>query len=199
MRSDVSYVPYLGRRTYVQGATMFNLLSEHLGSPGITSIDFKLNRRVNNNGLRLVDIASVPDQHALACSVFYESDGQAHAKGLMETEFSDPALRVEYDESALTSAAKFDLAGRAVEASFRLGMTLADIAVALNKALLLKLEPLPADRQYVFTRLELPAWPGSFSSMTVSFWRRLGPHYISRLHIDGRPCGNLHFSTWEIR
>lgn len=189
-------LPYRGSRNYVHGTTLFSWMVGALAPAVLSDIDFRVNRRMDSNRLRLIpgpDAASLP---RFPCALSCTADGVLTTLAVDEVGDVHPQPRDPYDEAALVAAARFGPGVVALQLSP--GDTFIDALVALNKELLLRLHPLPAASQYVFARLELRRLPGCASSLRLRFWRSLGSaHFITRVEVDGAEAGTLHFSRWS--
>ena len=142
-------LPFLGRRNYLHGTTLFDLLSTRL--PADASLSFKITRVIRSDRISIHDASDAASDVAASLS---------WPGGALRVAPLPPSPRIErraYDEGAITRAAKVDdsSARFAGPSPYSFIATL----IPLFKEMLSK-RPRNADGgQWMFTRLDLDRLP----------------------------------------
>ena len=192
----VARLPFLGQRTYLQGTTLFNHLITLV--PEARSIDFRLHTIIASDTVRVDEIgpeAVSPGTYAavLSCDV----DGENRRLGVAPLPASATIDRVPFDESLITTPARFDLQLAQVQLQQPVPFPFVTRIVSLHKALLLKAMDCPKQGQWLFTRLELEQLPAKYDSLALVKRSNLGLKLVrSEIQVDGRPVGSVYFSWW---
>jgi hypothetical protein len=189
---------FKGARNYVQGPDILDAWCEALAGIGhreLSHLDITFHRMVTSQG-KAREVSSVDEgaEPPNAMLRFVEND--APRTWILEETGETIAERAPYDEETLVGASQIDTARQSIRVKSLPNFSNAEIVVALNKALLLKLLP-EAKGKWLFTRLQLGRSfrHQKFNDLEVQF---LGhSHYrITRSRVlgDGQPLGSIYFS-----
>lgn len=193
LMSNVLTVPFLGKRTYLHGTTLFETLTADHRQ--ISDFSFKINRLIPTNRVRIHEGRAPEDAKVSAQMVFTAEDVQRTLLVVAEPP-SDSVDRTVYDEQALADLARFE--GDSVTLRGPSPTTAIKTMVALNKALLLRRFPPTAPGQWFFTRIDGDFYPAGFAEMTITCRDNLSPSAMpSEIAIDGKKLGRLIFSWVE--
>ena len=191
--SPVRTLPFLGKRTYLQGTTLFETLT---GSHRqISDLSFKINRLITSNRVRVHD-GQAPEGAKISAQMVFTADGARRTLLVTAEPPSEIIERVPYDEQALIDLACF--AGDTVTLPGPSPFTAIKTMVALNKALLLRRFPPAGPGQWFFTRIDGDFYPAGFGEMTVTCRDSLSAGAMpSVVTVDGKTLGRLIFSWAE--
>lgn len=191
--APVLTLPFLGKRTYLHGTTLFETLS---GSHRrISDLSFKINRLIPSNRVRVHD-GQAPDGTQISAQMVFASEGVRHRLLVTAEPSSEAIERAAYDEQALADLARFD--GDSVTLRTPSPATPIKTMVALNKALLLRRFSPAGPGQWFFTRIDGDFYPAEFGEMTITCRDSLSPNAMpSTVTVDGKPLGRLIFSWAE--
>ena len=182
------HLPFLGKRDYLQGTTIFDALAE-LIPPGASAV-VKFPKLIHSDAIQ-VSTAESPDASS---TLHWRTAAESGILSLVPAPPSAAPARVAYDEGSLVGLAAFDESeARLTEPS---PFSFCATAVSLNKALLQRIFPQPAPGRWLFVCMDIKTIPTSdFYPLTV---RPIAPFSAkltrSRITIAGEQIGTLYFS-----
>ena len=185
-------LPYLGRRDYLQGTTLFDALRPRCA--GGTDLQFKLGRLMKTDRV-LVETFSVTiaDPARFDATLTWTSGSQQNWLGVTAAAPSASPQREPFDEDVITRRARFE--GESVSISDQQGESTVRTVVALNKALLSRLLAPPPPGKWLFTRLELSRDIDTFADLALRCRNRVGFAAVSSvIAVDGSQLGTVMFS-----
>ena len=186
-------LPFLGKRTYLHGTTLFEALSET--HRRISDFSFKINRLIPSNRVRFHQ-GQVPEGAKASAQMVFTASGAQHTLMVVAEPPSETIERSPYDEQAIADLARFE--GDSATVSGPSPITTIKTMVALNKALLLRRFSPDAPGQWFFTRIDGDFYPDAFSEMTITCRNSLSPSAMpSEVSADGKKLGRLIFSWAE--
>ena len=191
--APVLTLPFLGKRTYLHGTTLFETLTASHGQ--VSDLSFKINRLIPSNRVRVHD-GRAPDGAPISAQMVFTAEGTRRT--LLVTAEPPSAIieRAPHDEQALADLACF--AGDTVTLAGPSPATTIKTMVALNKALLLRRFPPAGPGQWFFTRIDGDFYPAAFGDMSVTCRDTLSAGAMpSTVTVDGKPLGRLIFSWAE--
>lgn len=185
---------FRGNRDYVQGTTLFSLLTS--GSQRGQNFVFKVSRPIFSNLVQIEEIADPEAGKNYPCSCTWRENGVVKRMAVIELPGGDSNAREPYDEANILMKGKFEGDSAVIERSD--GVPFIDVVVAMNKALLLRLNPLPVGTQYVFARLDLKEIYDSYIPLKlVLSATSVGDFFVSDIYIDYFVVGKIYFSIWR--
>ena len=183
-------VPYLGKRDYVHGTTLFQRMLPYMREP--RSLSFKIGRLVSRTRLKLEEFSAEKGAAGAYCCTCHWHEGDT-LRGIGVAEFGDAEhpSRERYDEEAIAALCRFD--GRTAHIAQSSGHAFIELVVAANKKLLQR--TLGEHVALLFTRFDLIELPTVAFPVAVTFERDIGMrHFASCVEIAGRTIGQLYFS-----
>ncbi len=181
-------LPFLGKRDYLQGTTIFDALAELI--PAGASAVVKFPKLIHSDAIQVSTVES-PDASS---TLHWRTAAECGILSIAPAPPSAAPARTAYDEESLVALAKFDEseARLTVPSPFSFCAT----AVSLNKALLQRIFPQPAPGRWLFVCMDIKTIPTSdFYPLTL---RPIAPFSAklarSRITIAGEQLGTLYFS-----
>jgi hypothetical protein len=185
---------FRGNRDYVHGTTLFSLLTA--GSERGQNFVFKVSRPIFSNLVQIEEIANPEGGKNYPCSCTWRENGAVRRMALMELPGGDGNAREPYDEANILTKVKFEGDSAVFETSD--GVPFIDVVVAMNKALLLRLNPVPVGTQYVFARLDLKEKYDSYVPLKLVLSATSGgDFFVSDIYIEDFAVGKIYFSIWR--
>lgn len=196
MERSIANVPYLGRRNYVHGTTLFGLLKPRFAGGG--EISFKISRPMIGNEVEIVVLDGDPESaSSFACVGHWKDARGSHRIGIRETGRVDASLRAAFPEEQIVADAQIDAGGTARLAAAP-SCEFIEAAVALNKAMVQTVYPLAPGEQYLFTRIDLERLPQDFLPLQLRLAARLADaHFVTQVRVRDVALGKLYFSKWN--
>lgn len=188
-------LPWLGRREYLHGTTLFEALVER--SRAERDLCFKVQSVLRTNRIRIVEIdPSSPLQRPAASLSWSDGDG-VQGLWVLPLEPTETPQRAVFDEAQIVAQSSFVCDGVCLKEATSYPFIYS--VVALNKALLLRSLSPPQPGQWLFTRLDLARVPTCFLPLRIrletTFHHRL---VRSSLMVDADPIGDMYFSWGQI-
>lgn len=178
-------LPFLGRREYLHGTTLFDALLPLL--PPDAEMTFKFSHMIPSNR---VAISAAPGHASLAWKSSSLGPGALHVSPLPAIE---PIERRPYPESLVGEHA--EVAGKSARYSGESPFSFVSTLIPLHKALLAANVRPATPGQWVFTRLDLQRRPASFDRIELQlagvFQDQLAH---SKILVEGESLGAIYFS-----
>ncbi|CAB3664940.1 hypothetical protein [Achromobacter aegrifaciens] len=192
-----------GTRNYVQGSTILDeatRLLREAGYPQLAGVKFLIYEMTNSNLEMTVE--ALRDKAPAADSVAilsFEADGEVTQARIRQVEGS-PHVRVPYDESAIVSRCQIDPAARSIRLTQHdFGFSPIEVFVSMNKALHLAVLEKSEATNWVFCRLDCPAWPvrvSDLSGVTITLKQALGTRLTrAGVELGQQKLGEIYFSA----
>lgn len=190
----VTQLPLLGKRTYLQGTTLFNHLATRL--PAQTDVDFRLHTLIESDTVRIVDLdPTVPVAGSYAAILDCRVEDVPRRLGVSPEQASRSERREPFDETLITDAAITDPALGRTRLERPVDFPWLTTVVSLNKAMLLQAMECPSDGRWLFTRLEAAQVPNGYGSIELVKQSNLGFRLVrSAITVDGLALGSVYFS-----
>jgi hypothetical protein len=184
-------LPFLEQRTYLHGTTLFDELRQY-AAPG-ASLSFRISRRIESNRVRLVDAAHSRKQLDPAATLDWRSPGMSASIGVIQLPSLPPIERKPYDESLVTRS--LTVGAEEVTLIGTSPFTLVATLVPMFKVLLKGIHRSGDPGQWMFTRLDLDAYPSSHTALALHLDRVLGGT-LAKAHVvgGGQACGAIYYS-----
>jgi hypothetical protein len=182
---------FLGQRKYLQGATLFETLIDRAADPH--DIVFKVSSMIPTDRVEVVDGRV---DGAAASLRFRDGAAAPFDCSIVPLPMSPQPERVPYDEALVTGRAVFD--GPSARYAGPSPFSTIKTIVALNKAMLLRY--LAGDRkgQWLFTRIDLAAYPRQWRSLAIDFRAQATlAAVMSDVVADDAKIGRIVFSWWN--
>jgi hypothetical protein len=181
-------VPYLDKRDYVHGTTLFTRLLPYMREG--RDISFKIGRLARKRRLALEAFAA-ERAAGYCCTCHWRENGAVRGIGVAEIGDAEHPSHDHYDEEAIVALARFS--GRSAQIVRSSDHAFIELVVAVNKALLQR--TLGEHVSLLFTRLDIGEIPLSPVPLTITYEREMGMrHFASCVDIAGRTIGQLYFS-----
>lgn len=178
-------LPFLGRRDYLHGTTLFDALLPLL--PPDAEMVFKFSHMIRSNRIA---IDPVTGDASLSWKSTTGGPGAFHVRPLPAVE---PVARRPYPEPLVGDRA--EVAGKSAHYRGESPFSFVSTLVPLHKALLAANVQPAVPGQWVFTRLDLKHRPASFQSIELRlagvFQDQLAH---SKILVEGEPLGAIYFS-----
>ena len=182
-------LPFLGRREYLHGTTLFDALLPLL--PPDAEIIFKFSHMIRSNR---VAVGATAGDASLAWKSASNGPGALHVRPLPAVE---PIERRPYPEPLVGDCA--EVLGKSARYEGESPFGFVSTIIPLHKALLAANIRSEAPGQWVFTRLDLERRPASFQSIELQLAGVFqGQLAHSRILVEGTPLGSIYFS-WLAR
>lgn len=182
-------LPFLGRRDYLHGTTLFDALLPLL--PADAEMVFKFSQMIRSNR---VAIGEGPGDASLSWKSVSAGPGSFHVRPLPPVE---PLERRSYPEPLVGERAEVE--GKSARYTGESPFSFVSTLVPLHKALLAANVRPAAPGQWVFTRLDLRRRPVAFQTVELQlagvFQNQLAH---SKILVEGEPLGAIYFS-WLAR
>ena len=183
---------FLGQRSYLQGTTLFDCLSEQCRTG--RRISFRIGRQMFTDRVALESF--VPGDATagrFAATLTWSEAGTHRGIGVLPVDPSPSPRREPFDEDTLLATAVFE--GDTASLRTPGQVSLVQLAVALNKALLLRLLKPAGAGQWLFVRLDIDRVVERFEALRVTRRASAGVAAVSSLiDVDGHRLGTLIFS-----
>lgn len=183
---------FLGKRSYLHGTTMFDALAGFC-SKG-RNISFRISRLIESDRVKAEPFELESENVGpFSATLVWEESGMRRAMGVVPLVPSSVPLRMPFAEDTIVGRAEFSRT--TVTTKFQGTDTLVRNIVPLNKALLLRVLDPPAPGQWLFVRLDLERWIGTFNELRISYRKHLAFAAVSSsIEIDGHETGTVVFS-----
>ncbi len=188
-------LPFLGKRTYLQGTTLFEALLAL--RPEATDISFKIAKPLLTDRVE-IRISDQPSEVPGAASLTFQGlDQHQHIVEVRPLAPSPRIGREPFAEQDLIALAGFD--GDTIRLDRPSPFTTIKTIVSLNKALLTRLWQPPMPGQWLFGRLDVTHYPQDFKDMALTYRMRASfAALTSDISVDGAPLGRVVFSWRTI-
>lgn len=182
-------LPFLGERNYLQGTTVFDVVVRSLSVHGY--ISFKASRLLTTDRITIRRVGTADVAWA---TIAIGSQESPLIYGVFPQTASKVPKRIPYDESLVTSVARFE--DNYVHYHGISPFSLVATVVSLNKAMLLR-KPFSDDtKKWLFTRIELTQLPKTPTSIKLEIQKIIqrGRLVKTSIEVDKVSIGDLYFS-----
>jgi hypothetical protein len=189
---------FKGARNYVQGPDILDAWCDALAENGhreLANLDITFHRMVAHQAVAR-EVPGLEDGAEPPNAMLRFMENEAQRTWILEETDEAITERGPYDEETLINASHLEPAQQSIRVKPLQNYSNAEIVVALNKALLLKLLP-EAKGKWLFTRLQLARSFRhlTFSNLEVRFLGHSNYRITrSRVFGDGEPLGSIFFS-----
>lgn len=158
MADDACLLPFLEKRDYLHGTTLFRFLRPQ--APANVETCFRIIRTIRSNAVRVVDAKAATNAVA---RLDWTVDGTTHALAVEELPPRPPVERQSYDEARVATATR--VADRVARLDAATPFDAVATAVPLFKAVLKANDLTPTEGgQWMFTRLDSRMAPPAAAS-----------------------------------
>jgi len=189
--SHLIRLPFLERRTYIHGTSLFDALVAATGAR--IDIEYKIRRKLESNSIAIDRLSTQDPVSGYAASFRAMRDGQLEIYGAKDAAAADPSPRLEarYDERSVADAAERLTDG--VRFSKPWPYSFVSVLVPLHKALLVASGL--GDGPWLFTGLRLTEIPEANAPIEMRIGKLLsrGQLVSSDIHVAGGSIGAIEF------
>ena len=185
--------PFLERRNYLHGTTLFEYFLEYV--PESSKITMKISSIIQSDRVLIETIADTLASCRRYSATIHWRDrkGADCGLGIVPLPPSQAPRRERYDEAAIVASARFE--GACAILTQPRGVSLIKTTVPLNKALVSRLIAPSTPGQWFFTRIDLDYCPGTISEVRLSCRNQLRAMTVaSDIALDGTYRGRILFS-----
>lgn len=186
-------LPFLGRRHYLHGTTLFDALVDRCDAR--PPISFKLSRMMFTDRVSLGETAPTGES-PVATFDFRGPTGDVERTQIFAADPSSQIERQPYDEHLVIDATRFDPARQRVSLVGAPPFSLIATLIPMKKALLRAVDPTHDTVQWLFVRVDLREIPSPANGISVEYAGSLFDSRIirSRIYSAETEVGELYFS-----
>ena len=191
VRSLEYVLPFLGRRTYLHGTTLFDALMQHV--PQAATVSFTISRRIDSDRVAFVVQPSSDQQGDVSAKLAWRTDVSSGLIAVKPLLPSAEPRRTSYDEALVTRALVRGNQSVTLEKASPFGFVAT--LIPMFKVLLASCVEMARAGQWMFTRLDAKLPTEEFLPLQLKYEGMLG-NSLARSAIECRrqKVGTLYFS-----